>query len=166
MLPWTCCFVFTKWVLDEIFSLGLLDFSTFDFASWSAFDWLLFLNWYSLRTWILKSSMISIFSRTGPFLITLIVSVGHKNTHLIPELLNSLHGREDVYIKIEICKLDFEIRFRSQLTCRQYIQYLFLEGNTSTAGSVANRTIQQDDRSWYWTLVLTMNWIAPKYWRA
>ncbi len=132
MLPWTCCFVFTKWVLDEIFSLGLLDFSTFDFASWSAFDWLLFLNWYSLRTWILKSSMISIFSLTGPFQITLIVSVGLKKhaplasfcrdayyLHPTTSLLNSLHGREDFYIKIEICNLDFEIRFRSHLTCRQ-----------------------------------------------
>ena len=43
----------------------------------------------------------------------IIVSVGLKNMHLIPDLLNSLHGREDVYMKIEnIGKLDFQIRFR------------------------------------------------------
>ena len=89
--------------------------------------------------------------------ISLLVSVGLKKhaplasfcrdtyfLHPTTSLLNSLHGREDFYIKIETCNLDFEIRFRSQLTCRQYIQYLFLEGNTSTASSVANRTIQQD----------------------
>ena len=86
--------------------------------------WLfLFLIRYSLRTWILKSSTASIFSLTGPFRVTLIVSIaGIKITFSLSQLhsLTSASGsrmfiedKKNSYRQdSKICSQEFQRRQR------------------------------------------------------